>query len=205
MNHSETTLLLARLGSTLGAAECHGLICGLLGCMPSTRAKARWYAELVDSTELAPGDLGQHAGDLKNLDTWFEATVVDYNAADMTLQLLLPEDDETLSVRVQSLAGWCQGFCFGVGLGTGWSPDDADEADESALPGNRSATANGPSLPEDTQELLTDFIAISRAVAEDDETDESALMELQEYVRVGALLIGEEMQPATVDASQRLH
>jgi len=204
MNHIETADLLGRLGSTLSAAECHGLICGLLGCMPSTRAKARWYAELIGSTELTPGDLGQHAGDLKSLDSWFETTVVDYHAADLTLQLLLPDDDEPLAERVTSLASWCQGFCFGVGLGTGWSaqsePDD-DEAYASAKP----LVAGERPLPEDTRELLVDFVAISRAAADDDETDEAALIELQEYVRVGALLIGEELQPATTDANQRLH
>lgn len=196
MDHIEIKALLERLGSTLEAAELHGLLCGLLGAMPSQRAKSRWFSELLESTSVEAGELARHATDLKALEEVFEATVDEINASDLSLQLLLPEDSESVRVRTEGLASWCTGYCLGVGLGTGWSDESVpDSAEKSASKPAGNTTARA--LPDDTLELLSDFTAISRAAAEDDENDEAALVELEEYVRMGALLIFEELQPAS--------
>ena len=105
-------------------------------------------------------------------------------------QLLLPDDDDELDERTEALGDWCLGFVYGLAAG-GLSEDSE--------------------LPEDTRELLMDFIEISRAsndVGEldddsDEEEDEHAFVEIVEYVRTGVLLINEELQP--LQTSQIIH
>lgn len=83
-------------------------------------------------------------------------------------ELLLPDDDAELATRTRALAEWCDGFVFGVGAG-----------------GHRAAD-----LPEQSAEFLRDAMRIARADADEagGETDEAALVELTEYVRVGVML-----------------
>ncbi len=86
---------------------------------------------------------------------------------------LLPEDDQSLPLRVDALAQWCQGFLYGL-------------AARPALDLNQAS----PEL----REVVSDLIQISRAGFEADaggeeEADENAYMELVEYVRAGAQLV----------------
>jgi uncharacterized protein YgfB (UPF0149 family) len=106
-------------------------------------------------------------------------------------QLLLPDDDDDLGERTDALATWCLGFVYGLAAG---------------------GISEESELPEDTKELLMDFIEISRAGNDlgdqdddsaSDEEDELAFMEIVEYVRTGVLLINEELQP--LQTSQVLH
>ncbi|HEX5637076.1 MAG TPA: UPF0149 family protein, partial [Gammaproteobacteria bacterium] len=86
-------------------------------------------------------------------------------------------DEASLAERTEALAEWCQGFVFGLAAG-----------------GLKRETE----LPADTAELISDMVAISRAGLDQDEpddTDEDAYMQLCEYVRMGVLLITEELQP----------
>ncbi|MES0328506.1 MAG: UPF0149 family protein, partial [Gammaproteobacteria bacterium] len=107
--------------------------------------------------------------------------------------MLLPEDDEDLMDRTEALANWCQGFVYGLAAG--------GISDDTKLPG-------------DAQEILMDFVEISRAgynigdddvieVSETTEEDELAFVEVVEYVRTGVLLINEELQ--TLIPSPTLH
>jgi uncharacterized protein YgfB (UPF0149 family) len=94
---------------------------------------------------------------------------------------LLPEDDAPLKERVAALAGWCAGFLYGIGVGT--------------IPLDQ--------VPGDVGEILRDFAEISRAeVGREDslETNEEAYLELVEYVRAGAQLIYEELEPSRTQA-----
>jgi hypothetical protein len=91
--------------------------------------------------------------------------------------LLLPADDELLSSRTEALSQWCAGFLFGLALG-----------------GFREEVA----MPDNVSEVMKDFSEISRAGFTSDatdEADEAAYMEIVEYVRMGVLLLYEELQP----------
>jgi uncharacterized protein len=52
-------------------------------------------------------------------------------------------------------------------------------------------------MPGDSSELMRDFIQISQAAFDDEESENSEddYMQLVEFVRVGTLLINEELQP----------
>jgi hypothetical protein len=94
------------------------------------------------------------------------------------LQLLLPTDEDHIDQRVNALGDWCQSYLVGLTLGgvKDFSP-----------------------LPDDARDMANDLIEIARAGTsydlEGSEEDENAYAELVEYVRVGVLLINEELQP----------
>lgn len=172
----DLSALLRRLEVPIGASEAHGLLCGLLAAQPSAPAKRVWLTELLEAADLAPGSLGDRAADIKRLDTWFTEVLESLHDANLNYNPLLPDDDNALAGRIRALADFCAGFCYGVGLGT--------------------ASRGNKPLPADTTELLNDFIEIDSSASDSvDSVDESSFLELSEYVRVGVLLIHEELQP----------
>lgn len=97
--------------------------------------------------------------------------------SNLAFELLMPNEEESLLLRVSALQEWCNGFLLGIGL---------------------SGISDHKILPEDSRELLADFVEIGTAGnfdLEDEEASEEALEEISEYVRIGVILINEELQP----------
>ena len=157
------------------AAEAHGLVCGLL-CGEGGPVAGRWLHQLPE----APGgdpDPAQRELLVRLHDETLEAL----QAGDMRFQPLLPDDQRSIAERAEALASWCQGFLYGLGLGS--------------LP---------PMLPADLREILADFKEISRAAGDDaaaGEEDEAAWAELVEFVRVSVQLVFDELATAGHDDS----
>jgi yecA family protein len=183
--------LLFDVDAMLGATESHGALCGMLCAQGATDA-AQWMLQVLGEHEETSNAL-QQAGKL--LMQIHQLSVEQMNDSNIDFDLMLPDDDEPLESRVEALGVWCQGFVFG--LAVGGVKEDTD-------------------LPEDSKELIKDILEISRAgyiadneaelnaMAEDDsDEDEVAFMEVTEYVRMGTLLIYEELQP--VQSSQTVH
>lgn len=177
--------LLGRLEVPISPSEAHGLLCGLLCAQPSAMAKGVWLAELLDAAALEPGSLSQKTDDIKSLDAWFAQVLESLNDAEFKFNPLLPDESVTLPERIRGLGDFCAGYCYGVGLGT--------------------AGRTNYKLPENTSELIMDFNEIDSTASDNlDTADEEMLVELSEYVRVGVLLISEELQPV-VAAETRVH
>jgi len=91
--------------------------------------------------------------------------------------LLLPADEALDEQgRTEALVQWCDGLLYGLALaGLGERQD----------------------LPDLVREFLNDVAQICRASVDDwpEEADEAAYTELVEYLRMGVLLINEELQP----------
>jgi len=149
-------------------SELHG---GLSGWLSGGGGDpTRWLQEvLADESPLAVPEDGP-------LDRLFQATVSQLGAPDFGFNLLLPAADASLWERSQSLFAWCRGFVGGFGLALG----------------------DRQVLSEDGQDVLADLVRLSAedGQIEGDEEDELALMELEEFVRVGALLLHAELVPA---------
>lgn len=152
--------------------------------MSSTAAKTRWFTELLDAAELDPDAVASKAAQLKSLDEWFLATVGSLNDAELEFAPELPDESTPVGARIRALGDFCGGFTYGLGL---------------AL----SKRGEKP-LPTDTREIIEDFQAIESADAEDssgsesdNEQQEVMYNELLEYVRVGVLLVLEELRPIT--------
>jgi yecA family protein len=178
--------LLYQVDAALGASESHGALCGML-CAQGATEVSQWMLHVLGEHDETSGAL-QQAG--KSLMLVHQICVEQMNDSNIEFELLLPDDDESLEARVEALGTWCQGFVYG--LAVGGIQEDTE-------------------LPEDSKELIKDIIEISRAgyIADDEadfdisEDDEQAYMEVIEYVRMGTLLIYEELQP--LQSSQTVH
>ncbi len=174
--------MLFNLNAALGATESHGALCGML-CAQGATDVSKWMLHVLGEHEESSAGL-QAAG--RELMKIYQISVEQMNNNEIDFQLMLPDDDDPLEDRVEGLGLWCQGFVYGLAAG-----------------GIKEDTV----LPENSKELIKDILEISRAgyVADDEaeqaveegnsEEDEVAFMEVCEYVRVGVLLIYEELQP----------
>jgi len=182
--------MLFNLDAALGATESHGALCGMLCAQGSTDA-SKWMLHILGEHDESSAALRAAGKELLKI---YQITVEQMNNSDIDFELMLPDDDDLLEDRVEGLGMWCQGFVYGLAVG-----------------GIKEETV----LPENSKELIKDILEISRAgyVADDEaeqaveevasEEDEVAFMEVSEYVRMGILLIYEELQP--LQSSQTVH
>jgi len=179
--------LLYRVDATMGAADAHGALCGML-CARGAIELSEWVDHVIGEQEQGNELLHDVVHKLSDL---HQSTLEMMNDATGDFKLLLMDDDDPLPERIEALAAWCQGFIYGLAAG---------------------GIQEGSELPEDTAELLKDMIEISRAGHDvddtgleesDDNDDEVAYMEIEEYVRMGVLLIYEELQP--LQSTQTIH
>lgn len=172
---------LTRLLDPLDPAELHGLLCGLLCADPGIDRK-RWLALVRE--ELAEGEeLAEPVRDL--LSKLLEFGAAQLNAVDGSVTPLLPDDDAPLRQRTAALGAWCQGLLYGLGLG---------QIERRVL------------LSEESQEFLRDATQIAQVgfeIDEASEADEIAYAEVVEYLRVGLLMILEDVRRSAVP--RRLH
>ncbi|MCB1757044.1 MAG: UPF0149 family protein [Gammaproteobacteria bacterium] len=167
--------LLVRIGSDYRSAEAHGILCGLL-CVGKGADAAKSWLELLVPEDCSP-DNAVVAEFARSAEALYHQTLRQLNHETLGFRLLLPDEQTDLGARTEALANWCQGFTYGLGVG-GYKED--------------------PKIKRDTVELIRDFNEISRASYSDPdagEEEESAFYEIEEYVRVGVMLIMEELQP----------
>lgn len=103
------------------------------------------------------------------LDALRQATVEQIEDRDFGFELLLPQADASLYERSGALFAWCRGFVGAFGLSAGTSPP----------------------LSAEGEEALADLVRLAAAVPEEDgdDEDEAAYAEIEEFVRVAALLL----------------
>jgi len=176
-DYDDLAAVLADEGIAADAAEVQGLLCGLLSA-PGTATLPRWLEMLA----LRPEQVLSGTA-MALLDRVFSVTVAQLESPGIEFQLLLPDDDAALQQRVAALAAWCQGLLLGI-----------------TSAGYRDSTR----LPENSREFLADANNISTAERFDltgGEEDERAYTELLEYLRVGMLLLIEELRPVAAPSS----
>jgi len=174
---------LTRLLDPLNPAELHGLLCGLL-CADRDLDREQWLIhareQLTDDVQLA-----EPTRDL--LLKLFEYGAAQLNAPDWTVTPLLPDDDTPLRQRADALGIWCQGLLYGLGLG------EVEQRGE---------------LSTESREFLRDAAEIARVGFDTDEAseaDETAYAEVVEYLRVGLLLIHQDLRHSAAPARSPLH
>ncbi len=171
--------LLAACDSEVSAAEADGRLLSL-AAMLGQDAIAVWLNQLGASVDAA--DVAHYVGQLVTI---AERRVAVLERGDGLPDLCLPDDDDDMRDRVESLALWAGGFVSGLGEGAAMRGSPArDRLDQEPL-----------------SELLQDFTEITRAevadddLAEDTETAETSYNELVEFLRVAAQLCYEELTP----------
>ncbi|WP_455365493.1 UPF0149 family protein [Kaarinaea lacus] len=165
---------LQTLDADINPSEIHGTLCGML-CATGNSDANSWYQPLIpatDKSDLLAKEAQQTLAEL------YEETRSHLNDPTCDFQLLLTDEQNDVNARTISLGDWCQGFVMGLMM---------------------SGLKDFRKLPENSAEAAQDIVEISRIgskyESEGTEEDAVALEELIEYVRVGVLLINEELHP----------
>ena len=150
-----------RLALGVTAAELHGSLCGWLAGGGASRAE--WLRDVLADPAAPLTASGDALDDLRL------ASAAQLADRDFAFELLLPPADATLAERSGALFDWCRGFLGAFGLAAG----------------------GDPKLSEEANEALGDIakLAAAQPQEEGDDEDEDALAEIEEFVRVAALLL----------------
>jgi uncharacterized protein YgfB (UPF0149 family) len=162
-DYAEASAELARLQLGVEAAELHGSLCGYLSGGADAPGRREWLARVMSDPELGP--VARDSA----LDRLYIATEALLESPDFGFDLLMPDEDAPIAERGEALLGWCRGFLGGFGLSAG----------------------SGPPLSDEGREALADLARLAAATPQDDgdQDDEDALAEIEEFVRIAALLL----------------
>jgi len=152
-------------------AETHGTLCGML-CVEPTLNGTIWLERII--SDLFADAPSQPVQD--DLLTLYHATTAQLQADEYTFSLCLPDDESVLTRRTDALAHWCQGFLSGLGSrGVMIQQGRTDEVEE----------------------FIKDLFMISQGMScetdSSDDEEEQAYYEIVEYVRVGVLLVYQQL------------
>ena len=181
VGYDELDAALVRLRLGADASELHGSLCGFLaggGTLGRQPMLAALQFEDKDTVASAP--------DQALLDRLATQTREELADPELGFEPLLPADDRPLPERAEALVEWCRGFLGGFGLA--------------------GADSHGK-LSDEAQEILRDLSTIAGSAFEfgEEGEDEDALIEVHEFVRVGAMLLYTECQGARRQAGDTLH
>jgi len=174
---------LIKLGSELSPSEVHGTLCGVL-CGKSNITVHEWLSLTLlrsseDASQLVMSrDLLLEAV-TESFKSFFLATITELSDNNLNFYPLLPEDGSE-AVRLEAIAEWAQGFLMGL-----------------SIAGIKSFSE----YPEEVTEFIEAMASISTAGEYDlagDESDEEAIIEFIEFIRMGVLFMNEEMNPIRV-------
>lgn len=172
--YNELSDFLSTAEGMVSVAESQGIACGLLAVDLSVD-KQSWLDEVLDRERDRQNYLIQEAEN--RLAGIFDRVLQQLTDSNLQFELLLPDDDHGLSEQFVAMQEWIRGLLFGLSVSNINRYDD---------------------LPEDSQSFLRDAMQISAAtdLDFDDDDSEDALIEIIEYLRVGTLLLAEEIQPS---------
>ena len=162
--------------ATVGAAEAHGMLAGLL-CADAGVVAEQWLAQVFEDARE-----GLSESELTTMLELYDETLNLLDAVDFSFQLFLPDDQSPLAERAGALSDWCQGFLYGIGH-----------------------VGQGRDWPEDCAEVLSDLADITRLDSNaSGEEDEAAYAEIGEFVRVAVQMVRGDLRQPNANIS-RLH
>ena len=158
--------LTSHLAGQSHPSEIHGYLCGLFsaGVQPGVE---QWLAQLAE--QLGDKSIDEPAKQL--LSRLFVQTQNALDSGSLSAALLLPDDEEALGLRTESLGIWCQSFISGFGQGL-----------------------ESQQVSEMVEEVLRDFAEISLIeTAQEGEESEKLYVEVSEFVRLAWLNVYAEV------------
>ncbi len=157
-------------------SELHGLMLGeIVGNL--RRTATDWLKQVYEHMGVEKLDEERYARATEDLISFYQQTAESIDKDSSAFTMLLPDDDYSLSERLDSLVLWVRGFLEGIAI---------------------SASERLSKLDKDLQEILKDFVEICQLDSRVDQTEESEkeYVEIQEYVRIGVLNLYAELNPA---------
>jgi uncharacterized protein len=156
-------------GLFLNPAGLQGAFCGRLAGGRNLDAK-EILAFIAGNFSVVPESLLPIEEVLDNI---YDDTLMQICDQQKLIELLLPQDDEELTVRLAALSDWCRSYLIGLG--------------QSGLIGNSVLTP-------DAVEAMRDLAAVAAVdLSNLQEDDEVSYSELIEYVKVASALIQVEL------------
>lgn len=183
INFDQIKSNLIKLGSELSPSEVHGTLCGVL-CAKNDIKLHEWLSlTLLSDAETATPEVAARGLLLAAINDsfkgFFALTLTELSDNNLKFYPLLPEDDSKIH-RLEAIAEWAQGFLMGL-----------------SLAGIKSFS--------DYSEEVTEFIEAMASISTagdydlaDDESDEEAIFEFTEFIRMGVLFLNEEINPIRV-------
>ena len=137
-------------------SELHGLLTGIV-CVTQAPTREEWLKilETLAVSELNEAALSVLADEAEDVSHALSEDELDYLP-------ILPDDEHSLSERVQALADWCAGVVLGFGLASGHLRTEEQELIEH----------------------LQDVASVEFDESDDDEEGEESYQELYEFVRL---------------------
>ena len=161
--------------SPLEPAELHGVLSGLV-CLAESVSVQAWLSQCYGGKKHIPPLGGSTFGMLEDL---HNDVMDDLRGDAFTFDLYVDEISAPLEERTSQLAQWASGFLAALGH------------------------TSSEHWPPEIEEFLTDLTQIARAAHEPDaEGTEEDWVQLNEYCRVGAMLVFETLKPARDAANQ---
>lgn len=155
-----------------------GMLIGLL-CGDNDVQEAVWIKKLIEEASIK----SVKESFLKGLHELYLETNKGLNGSGFELELCLPDDSEPVVYRAMMIGQLCEGVLYGLGL-IGCLQDAENE------------------IAPEVRELINDFSDIASIDVEglgksiaDGEAEESDLMQLVEFVKIGVMTINESLNP----------
>ncbi|MEO9524302.1 UPF0149 family protein [Marinobacter alexandrii] len=162
-------------------SELHGVLCGRLAA--GSRIEEPEWLNMVCEHMGLPENAADDSEDLVPfMNKAYDQTLSHLKSTDMSFHPLLPDDDYAIEQRLEALVAWVRGFLEGMALTAGEALGQA---------------------PDEIRELIEDMVAISQLEDDEEASDESEqqLLEITEYIRLGALAVFTEFNEPERPAS----
>ena len=179
LDFEQLTAITGQAEMISSTVEMHGVLSGLL-VVDKALTENQYLECLVGEEPAIP--LSEDVTDA--LQKLLEDTKTMIDSDTFEFEPLLPNDGYALADRLDAASGWARGFILGLS--------------------KQGVNANKITSP-DVSQFIYDLTEISTSEYEVDDSEESELIyvELVEYLRMGAILLQEELQP--VASTQPLH
>jgi uncharacterized protein len=181
LGYDELDDIVVHLRLAASASEVHGSLCGFLAGNGHLGRRP-----LLEVLHLDAGEVKVSPPDQAVLDQLVRQSEAELADPELGFEPMLPADDRPLPERADALVEWCRGFLGGFGL-------------------------NGPEahgkVSDEGREILRDLGNIAAAQLDfgNEEEDEDALIEVHEFVRMGAMLLFTECHIPDQPSSGTVH
>lgn len=162
-------------GVLVSPAETHGVVLGMTSVKPQELQADEVLATIIQLNE--EEETSDQESFLQFLAAMVEQAREMLFSQGFDVQLLLPQDGNSLRDQTLALSRWCRGYIFGL-----------------VAAGLR----DFKQLPKDAAEIIQDVLQISEINTDLDEQgdeEEKAFFEIEQFVRVGVQLVFEELNP----------
>lgn len=170
-DYAACAVVLQRCGATHTPAEAHGFAVGLHLARVET-PHVSWAQELY--SDFDPADvLADECRVL--LDRLFSQVFAEPDDAADSFALMLPQELVVDTQRLSAVRDWCAGFLFGIGQAGG------------------RIDAAGSQQAKDILRDIAEFTRLAVDDVDNSSENQSALMEIEEYLRVSVMLLRDEL------------